>query len=148
MESATEQATAETAERPPLLVSTVERIGELRTSGPWLELRALFADDARLESLATGGIYGPDETVEAMSVASQDGVYSMGPWELEELDEDTVLLHSRMRHLAKARGRGVTDAGYVWLFTGQDGLIRRLRIFSNRAAALSHLEEHGPSLGL
>jgi hypothetical protein len=131
-------------------VATIERIEHVRLTGPWPELRELFHDEARLESIASSGVYGPDETVEAMRVAALDGVYAMGPWRIETLEANVVLLHSTMRHLAKLpNGKsGMTDASYVWLMVGRDGLLWRMKIFHTRDAAIEHLKRYGSSLGI
>jgi hypothetical protein len=131
-------------------VETVERIDRLRLVGPWPALRALFHDEALLESIASGGVFGPDETVDAMRLAASDGVYAMGPWRIERLEADVLLLHSTMRHRAKLpTGKSaMTDANYVWLMVGRDGLLWRMKIFHNRDAAIEHLERHGSSLGI
>jgi hypothetical protein len=52
-----------------------------------------------------------------------------------------------MRHIRKGGAR-ITDSPYVWLFTGRDGLIWRLRVFDDLPTALEHLGRDGPSLGL
>jgi hypothetical protein len=134
----------------PSLLETVERIAQLRLTGPWPELRKLMHEDARLESIAAGGLFGPDETVNAMRLAAADGVYTMGDWRIEELGGNALLLLSTMRHLAKLPNgaKGMTDASYVWLMIGRDGLLWRMKIFRNKASAVEHLRRHGESLGI
>ena len=129
---------------------TVEQIARLRLTGPWPRLRGLFHDDARPESIASGGISGPDETVNAMRLAAGDGVYKMGEWRIEHVEPDVMLLASTMRHLATVRpGRtGMIDASDVWLMVGRGGLLWRMRIFRTRESALEHLRTHGETLGL
>ena len=40
------------------------------------------------------------------------------------------------------------DSLFHWVTVGRDGLMWRVKAFSDRSEALAHLEEHGPSLGL
>ena len=134
----------------PSFFESVEQIGRLRLRGPWPELRKLFHEDARVESIAAGGVAGPDQTVAAMRQAANDGVYTMGDWRIEQIDDRALLLHSTMRHLTTLPNgkQGMTDSSYIWLMVGLDGLLWRMKIFHTKEAAIGHLERHGNSLGI
>jgi hypothetical protein len=129
---------------------SVAQIERLHRSGPWDRLRLLFHDEARLQSLAAGGVNDPDRTVAAMRKAAVDGVYAMGPWSIEELGQDAILVNARMRHQRRteAGGPAVADQSYFWLMTGRDSLLWRMRIFTDREAAVECLQRHGPTLDL
>src|SRR4051812_26358245 len=48
-------------------------------------MRACFHDDALVESVASRGeALGPDDTLEALARAFEDGVYSVRDWRYEE----------------------------------------------------------------
>jgi aminoglycoside phosphotransferase (APT) family kinase protein len=115
----------------------------------WDEMRECFHDEARIESVAAGGVLGPAETVDAVRAAFDEGIYSMSDWELEQLgDPDAALAWAGVRHRPAGSPARISDATIYWLVTGRDGLVWRVRIFRDRSSALSHLARTGHSLGL
>jgi hypothetical protein len=114
----------------------------------WPELRRLCHDEARLESLASGRVLGPDETIEAMRSAALGGLYVMSRWRTEPLDPEAVLIFAHMRHQHPGSGFRITDSNYVWVMTCRDGLVWRVKVCSDRDTALRLFAEHGRSLGM
>ncbi|HWE82890.1 MAG TPA: hypothetical protein VG265_14660 [Gaiellaceae bacterium] len=132
---------------PRLLDAVREAQRTQRQGGP--ALRACFDDEARIESVAAGGAYDPDESVRRIEAAFSGGVYSPGEWEFEEIRPDVVLSSTNIRHRPPSAPAGQTvDAALFWLMTGRRGLIWRVRVFNSRVDALDALERHGTSLGL
>jgi hypothetical protein len=111
------------------------------------EMRACFAPDALIESVASDGqVLGVSETVEAIRLALLDGVYSIRHWKYEELSLDLVISITAARHLLP--DGGMRDETVYRLISGRNGLIWRVKLFASREAAMAHFELHGPSLGL
>lgn len=110
-------------------------------------MRSCFHDEALVESVASNGeSLGPDETVEVLARAFDDGVYSIRDWRYEEVGPQVVLSWTSARHLiGDARMR---DETVCRLHVGRDGLMWRVKLFRSREEALRHLEEAGPSLGM
>jgi hypothetical protein len=129
------------------ILQLVARFEDALTKRSWERIRALFHDDARIESVAAGiQAHGPDETVAAMRSSAQGGIYMLGAWTTETLGSDAAVVYSRMRHHV-AKG-AITDEGLYWLMTLRGDLFWRVRIFRDRVAALTCLAERGPDLGL
>jgi hypothetical protein len=131
----------------PSILQLVAGFEDALTKRSWARIRALFLDDARIESVAAGiQAHGPDETIAAMRSAAEGGIYTLGPWTTETLGPDVAIVYSRMRHHV-AKG-AITDEGLYWLMTRRGDLFWRVRIFRDRATALTCLSERGPDLGL
>jgi hypothetical protein len=132
----------------PKLIDTAKD-AQRKQRGGGEGLRRCFHDDARIESVAAGAILGADESVRAIEAAFRDGVYSPGAWEFEEIRPDAVLSWTSVRHRPPGVPKGrVSDELRYWMMTGREGLIWRVRVFRNRAAALEVLERQGPTLGI
>ena len=111
------------------------------------EMRACFHDEAMIESVASNGrALPPDEQIEALADAFDDGVYSIRDWRYEELAPEIVLSWTGARHLLT--DAGMRDEVVCRLHVGRNGLMWRVKLFRTRDEALAHLEQHGPSLGL
>jgi hypothetical protein len=133
----------------PDLLELLARFEHTHKRRLWDEMRECFHDEARIESVAAGGVLGPDETVDAIRAAFDEGIYSMSDWELEQLgDSDAVLAWAGVRHRPPGSIARISDATIFWLATGRDGHVWRVRIFRDRASALAHLARTGLSLGL
>lgn len=131
----------------PHILQLVARFEDALAKRAWASIRALFHDDARIESVAAGiQANGPDTTVAAMRASAEGGIYTLGAWTTETLGPEAAIVYSRMRHHV-AKG-AITDQGHYWLMTLRGDLFWRVRIFGDRAAAISCLAEHGPNLGL
>jgi hypothetical protein len=129
------------------ILQLVARFENALAERSWARIRALFHDQARIESVAAGNqALGPDETVAAMRSSAAGGIYTLGPWTTETVGPAVAIVYSRMRHHV---GKGaITDEGLYWLLTLRGDLFWRVRIFPDRAAAITCLAEHGPDLGL
>ena len=114
----------------------------------WDQIRGLFDEYARIESVAAGGAaHGPDDTVAAMRAAAETGIYSLGEWKTELISPDAAVVYSRMRHRHVARG-SITDEGLFWLMTRRGRCLLARADLPGAGLALSCLAEHGLDLGL
>ena len=132
----------------PNLAELIAEFEQALARRSWEQIRGLFDDHARIESVAAGGAaHGPDDTVAAMRAAAETGIYSLGEWKTELISPDAAVVYSRMRHRHVARG-SITDEGLFWLMTRRGEGFWRVRIFRERDPAISCLDEHGLDLGL
>lgn len=137
------------AGEPPRLIDTAREAQRTQQRRAWVELRRCFHDEARIESVAAGGVLDPDRTVVAIAAAFKDGPYSPGEWEFDELAPDVVISWTSVRYRPPGSGTGRTsDSRLYWAMTGRDGLIWRVRVFGDRAEAIAALERYGPDLGI
>jgi hypothetical protein len=112
-------------------------------------LRRCFHETARIESVAAGGVFDLDESLARIAAAVKGGLYSPGTWEFEEVAPDVVLSWTNVRHAPPGGRVGHTvDTPLIWLMTGREGLIWRVRVFRERGEALETLAEHGLALGI
>lgn len=101
------------------------------------------------------GMLSPDVEVHSVAEVGEEGTYHgregylewtriwLDAWdafhielvELEEVDEENVLVHSRQRGRGKGSGLEVEQEG-VYLFTVRDGLVVRLHLYATREQAL------------
>jgi hypothetical protein len=133
----------------PDLLELLGRFEHAHKRRLWEAMRECFHDEARIESVAAGGVIGTTETVDAIRAAFDEGIYSMSDWELEQLgDPDAALVWAGVRHRPPGSAARISDATIFWLVTCRDGLVWRVRIFRDRASAVSHLTRTGRSLGL
>lgn len=131
----------------PNILQLVARFEDALAKRSWERIRALFHDQARIESVAAGiRALGPDQTIAAMRSSAEGGIYTLGAWTTEVLGLEAAIVYSRMRHHV-AKG-AITDQGHYWLMTLRGGLFWRVRIFRDRAAAVVCLADSGPDLGL
>ena len=130
-----------------LFRETLLRFELAHTRRSFEAMRACLHDDALIESVASDGLaLGPDQTVEAIRRAFDDGVYEIGDWEYDEVEPDVVLLWTGARH--RLPDRRMRDERVCRLAVGKDGLMWRVKLFRRRNEALAHLEAYGPGLGL
>ena len=80
-----------------------------------------------------------------MRDAYRAGVYDVSPWQHEEV-EGAVLSFGAVQY--RPTPGTMRDAVFHWVTTGKDGLMWRVKAFRERDAAIEHLRQHGPSLGL
>ena len=126
-------------------LDVVQLVCTLRVLGAWTELRSLFCDDARLESLAARGLAGRDATIEAMRFAASGDAYTVLDFEIEALGEQAALVSTSIAR--DDQGDTVTTR-IQWLVSGRDGLIWRSRSVSSRAEAEQLLRDEGLGLGV
>ncbi len=112
----------------------------------WVAMRACCTDDAIIDSVTANAPLGPDETVAAVRGAYRAGVYHVKEWLNQDLAHSVVLSSGRVQY--RPEPGHMSDSMFFWITTGKDGLMWRVKAFSDRDDALAHLEEHGPSLGL
>jgi hypothetical protein len=132
----------------PLLLRSLQQFEEADRTGNVDRVRATLADDARVETVASGRrTLGPDETVEALRTAvACDPYYLAGPWTYEELAPDLILTTTPVRQTSSAGG--ISHRTFYRITGGREGRIWRQKIFASRAEALAYLERHGRGLGL
>lgn len=124
----------------------LEEFQRARQNADWARMEALFHREALSETLAApGAAFPPRELVSLIRTAMTSNAYSVGDWTVEEIDETTALAHGRARYRIAG---GFRDERKTWIFTFRDGLIWRSCIVADRDAAIAHLEQHGPGLGL
>jgi hypothetical protein len=132
---------------PPDLVflDLVDLVCTLRVVGAWAELRSLLCEDARLETIASRGIAGPDATIEAMRFAAAGDAETVREFEVESLAEQVALVRAAISRA----GQDEPDTTVLeWVVSGRDGLIWRSRRVESRDEAERILRDSGRGLGM
>jgi hypothetical protein len=128
-----------------VFLDLVDLVCTLRVVGAWAELRQLFCEDARLESIAARGIAGPDATIEAMRFADAGAVYTVREFEVEALGQQIALVSAT---IAQADQGALVSTVVRSLVSGREGLIWRSRTVETREEAMRIAREHGRGLGM
>ena len=124
----------------PSLMDTLERFEVAHRRQSTEDMRACFHDEAVIESVASyGQPLGADETIEALRAAFNDGVYSIGDWEYQQITPATILSWTGARH--RRAGSGMSDETVCRVVIGRDGLMWRVKLFNSTAEALAYLRQ-------
>ncbi len=140
-----ESSTPESSTPEPLS-AVVRRFNLAIREQDWVAMRACCTDDAIIDSVTANAPLGPDETVAAVRSAYRAGVYHVKEWLNQDLADGAVLSSGRVQY--RPEPGHMSDSMFYWITSGKDGLMWRVKAFSDRDDALAHLEEHGPTLGL
>jgi len=99
-------------------------------------MQTLIHPAGRLESLAAvGQVLSNVEVVDAIEAAARRGLYAVPAWEPVLVGPHIGLVDSRVRY--RVGPNGITDEHRWWLASERDELIWRMRVFGDRATALS-----------
>lgn len=128
------------------VVAVVERGMQLYAAGKLVELRKLVHEDAEIQMAYLHGEFasGPDALEKALRNAAQS-VHRPRMDGIEAIDDNAAILFGRVRY--PLDGGGFGDRQAAWLNVLKDGLMWRVRIYSDvEAARKAYAEDFLPEL--